>query len=276
MYNFTSFRLNWLIFIVFCFSPSSLTGQTLFSQAGMRSLGLGGISVAMVDGFAVFNNPSLLPYTDNSASISVQNRFGISDLNIFQGAVSMKFNNSQSLGIGVMTSGIDGFSENHLMTGYGFKLQESLALGVKLCLTHYQLVERGNVFLPHADFGARYRVNTSLSLSMMYYNPLQINRIREYDDMFPTGVGIGATFDVGSSLFLHAEVSKMELMPIQFRFGIEWHWMERLWLRTGYSHTNSAYSLGFGLHWKSFTTNISFMHVALPGGISGADFSYRW
>ncbi len=266
-----------LLGIITYFVWQNLAGQIYIVPAGMRSMGLGGVSVALEDGFSLFNNPSAMPLLDHSGvSFAVQNRFSISDLNIFQGAGHFKLNSNQHLGIGLTSMGIEGFSENHLTAGYGFKIINPFSIGVRLNLTHYQLAERGSLFIPHADIGARYAVSQVFAVSMMYFNPLQIRRIRAYDEYFPGGIGLGFSHGVGSNLRLYAEISKVERSPLQYRFGIEWKWVERLWIRSGYSHTNSAFSLGLGVAWKSLMANISFMHMALPGGASGVDFSYKW
>lgn len=274
IYIFFKPRLLISLLAILC---RDLGGQPIPVPAGLRSIGLGGVSVGLTDGFAVFNNPSLMPLAGySSLSLAVQNRFLVPDLNIFQGAAQLALDRNQSIGVGLATQGIDGFLENHLTVGYGLSLSSTFSIGVRLNLTHYQLAERGSVFLPHTDFGARYQVRKSFSISMMYYNPLQVSRIKEYEDYFPTGVGLGFSHDISSNLLLLAEFSKLELSPVQYRFGIEWHWMNRLWIRSGYSHTNSAFSLGIGFEWKSLISNISFMHMAIPGGLSGADFTYRW
>lgn len=260
-----------------CIVWQSLAGQMYTVPAGMRSMGLGGVSVALADGFALFNNPSALPVLDHSGiCLAVQNRFWVSDLNVFQGAGHFKLNSNQHLGIGLTSMGIDGFSENHLTAGYGFKIIRPFSAGIRLNLTHYQLAERGSLFVPHADIGARYAVSQTFAVSMMYFNPFQIRRIRQYDEYFPGGIGLGFSHEVGSNLWLFTEISKVERSPVQYRFGIEWKWIEHLWIRSGYSHTNSAFSLGLGVAWKSLLVNVSFMHMALPGGTSGVDFSYQW
>ena len=266
-----------LLFVLVFLVHHNTTGQIHSIPSGMRSMGLGGVSVALVDGFALFNNPSALAFMDHSGlSLAVQNRFSVSDLNVFQGLGHFKLNTNQHIGVGLTSMGIDGFSENHFTVGYGLKVIRSLSVGVRFNLTHYQLAERGSVFIPNADLGVRYVVNHLFSVSMMYYNPFQIRRINEYEEYFPGGIGVGLSYEVGFNLCLLAEISKLELSPVQYRFGIEWKWMEHLWIRTGYSHTNSAFSLGLGVLFKSFVTNVSFMHMALPGGSSGVDFSYKW
>lgn len=243
----------------------------------MRSLALGGVSGILIDGFSVINNAAGLAFLPNSSvAVSVQNRFGTTDLNIFHLTGQHKLSDNQAVGIALASTGIDGFRENHLSAAYGLRLASAFSIGVKLNLTNYQLAERGNLYRAHADLGAMYQMNHRLRFGLVFFNPLQVPRIREYDDYFATGVSFGASYLVGDGLALYAELSKTELSPTQARIGIEWQWMERLWLRTGYSHANSGFSLGMGIHWKSFTAGFSFMHLALPGGISGADFAYSW
>ncbi|MCX8148951.1 hypothetical protein [Thermaurantimonas aggregans] len=254
-----------------------MSSQTIYSLSGMRSLGLAGVSSVLVDGFSVINNSAGLAYlSQSSVAVSVQNRFGINDLNIFHLSGQYRLRGDQAIGLALASTGIEGFRENHVTAGYGLKLMNAFSIGVKLNLTNYHLAERGNLFRAHADLGAMYQVNNRLKLGLVFFNPFQITRLREYDEYFPTGVSFGASYLVGNGLGLYSEVSKTELSPMQFKIGIEWHWLEQLWLRTGYSHTNSAFSLGVGIHRKYLTANFSFVHMALPGGVSGADFGYSW
>lgn len=269
--------LFWNTFALLFLQNFSIFSQPIYSQGGMRSLGLAGVSTVLVDNFSVINNAAGLAFLSNSSlAVSVQNRFGVSDLNILHLSGQYRVAGDHAIGLALSSTGIDGFRENHLSIGYGLKLMNTFSIGAKLHLSNYNLAERGNLLRAHADAGAMYQVNKRLKLGLVFFNPFQILRIREYEEYFPTGVSFGASYLVGNGLGLFGEVSKTELSNTQFKIGIEWHWMERLWLRTGYSHTNSAYSLGVGMHWKNFSANFSFVHMALPGGVSGADFAYSW
>lgn len=254
-----------------------MQGQPLGTAVGMRALGVGGIYTVFGDAFTAFNNPAAVQDLEGSSiGLSVQNRFGISDLNVYHLGVVQRINQTNYLSLGIGSMGIEGFSENHFLLGYGLALSEFLFVGVRTGLIHYFLVERGHHLQPIADLGSFYKLNQRLSFGIVIHNPFQISRIKEYNDYMPVGASFGTRYTAGEQLFLFAEISKFELLPAQFKAGIEWGWKKHLWLRTGYSHTNSAFSLGLGWGYKTLRVNLAFVHVALPGGISGADVSYIW
>lgn len=247
------------------------------TAVGMRAIGLAGIYTVFGDVFTAFNNPAAALLNERSCiGISVQNRFGISDLNMYHLGGALKVNQTNYLSYGIGSMGIEGFSENQLITGYSLAISGNLTVGIRTGLIHYFLAERGHKLQPTADIGGLYNLSSRLTLGIVVHNPMQISRVREYNDYLPVGVAIGARYTAGDQLFILAEISKFELLPVQFKTGIEWNWRKHIWLRTGYSHANSAFSLGLGSEIKNLRINLAFKHLALPGGISGADVSYSW
>ena len=273
------------ILITLFFLPALFYGQDLgpgaFARMGFyaRGMGMGNAMSAVVNGNLVgFYNPAVAPFQqENSVNAGYSFLSLERSLNFFSFTrkfelgrrlrANGKYSSPRSvagLSFGVLSSGVSGIeerdnqgiktgnistSENLFFISLSNKFSQKLAVGITFKFYDYRLYKDVKASGLGFDFGAVYKFNNALTLSVLVQdinskyrwdtNNLYGLEGRTTEDIFPVAKTLGASyFWKKFNLLLAAEFSSLRKDYNIFRFGAEWNIYENLYIRTGVDELN--------------------------------------
>jgi len=242
------FLLLFFIIVSFC-SP-------VFSQQnpGAKQISLSNSDIALSnDVFALFNNPAGLAQMDwREIGIYYSPApFGFTELaNGF-----LAYNEPFSFGsvsIGAMTYGFDLYRETKFITGFSYKYNNNLFLGVIVNIHNVFIKNYGSDLAFYANAGGLAWLTDNLRIGFSIQN---LNRATfgKEEDQIPMIFNSGFSYDVLSNLTINTAVEKDIRYPFSFKFGIGYNIIKYLSLRTGFSTDPSEYSAGIGINYSIFS-----------------------
>lgn len=246
------------------------------APVGARSAAMGYASVAVPDGYSLWNNPSGLSFAGTPMAVwSVHVPFGISKLS------------SKSLGLivpvdqTILASGLTyfGYSSYHEWEGslvLARKLAPGWSLGVRMGVCK-KFIAQGDIIplLLVGSSGVMGNITDRLRLGLYAYNITRASKNTSYEQRIPSILCFGLSHQVSSEFLIITEVSKdLEMLP-QWKFGAEYSVADKVFLRGGFSLGSvRQFSFGFGYQWNNFFFDVAFAYHQLLGATP--DISMVW
>ncbi|KOY87869.1 hypothetical protein AD998_18555 [bacterium 336/3] len=241
-----------LFFISLCaFSQN----KTLSGTSGSVSGGMSGISTALADEWAVFNNIGALSATKDlslNAMMAFENRFNVKALNSYHFGVINPFSFG---GVGGLT--INRFGDkyyNETQVGLGYSHQVSLvSVGAKV--NYYQVAVNDQIGLTQStrstllvELGGLAKLSEKWAVGIYGYNFTQSKlKAAEGEDRIPVILKAGVSYKPYKKLFLSLETEKDIDYDATVRAGINYQIHQNFFVRTGISTKpfNSSFGIGF-------------------------------
>jgi len=147
---------------------------------------------------------------------------------------------------------------------YGRALSDQLSLGITGKWINAKIADvSANAFA--ADLGSMYRVSSKFTLAGVLTNVGSKLTFLNQSDSLPLAFHIGGVYEPTSQWKMSAEGIYPQTGLASARFGLEWHPVEMIALRTGY-RTDTVKELGA---LAGFTTGLGLQY-------HGLEFSYAW
>lgn len=243
-----------LLLLWFC------VGQLQFTRAqGARSHGLGGCKATLTDGWSVFNNPAgLTSERGFGGLLSFEQKFLLTDLAEKYFGASLPTNKGV-FGVGFVASGFSLLRKNELSIAYGTKLAKNFSVGVRIS---YFMVKYGDQFFAHkyirADIGFNYWVNEKLIVTSFANNLGALVSGASQSPIYSARLGlyVGINYQLSSKVLIVSEVAKTLLLPLNFKFGLEYELVENLLLRAGLYTQRLTNTFGVGYRIKQITLDV--------------------
>lgn len=230
-----------------CLSPTAHASNDK-NALGARAGAMGGASVTAVDAFSVFANQAALARLKSlSIGIYAENRFLVSDLQLYAAGLALPTRRSGTFGVGMSYFGNALYNEKQIRLGYGRRLFEKLDLGVELTALSVGMGEMGSTTVFTFGVGMLYSFNQQLQVGAHVYNPLRISLTDQAEDRLPTVFKLGISYAPSDKATLVVETEKNLDRTVTVKAGIEYRPIEKLYLRGGISTAPAQYSFGLGL-----------------------------
>ena len=272
MRNFTPW-----IFSIFLINSLIVKGQNLDYFAGARSAGMAHSTVALSDFWALYHNQGAMAFAEQiEVGTSLENKFGVSDLNMGHLGVIVPTNNFGVIGISSAYLNMQGYNESKLGLAYARKLTQKIGFGLKINFQNYSVVEQGNFSNLTFETGILYKYSDKLNFGFHLFNPSRSRRVAAVDDFYPVVLRIGAEYLLSKKLHLLFEVQKDDMLPVQIKGGLEWMLGEYLYLRTGVANNPQWNSFGLGFKAKSFRFDLALGYVARLGASPQVGLQYEF
>ncbi len=225
-------------------------------------------SVAMYHQWAAFHNQAgLAGIGQPGFALHTENRFMVPGMSL--AAMACVYPTSAgSVGLSLRHFGNQLYREGTAGISYAHRFGDQWSAGVQLS---YHLVSLGHGLgsksLFTAEVGIIYHILPGLQVGTHIYNPNRVLLKRydylDLDEYHPTIIRTGFLYTFSSDILLAAEAVKDIRHQASYRFGLEYPFGERFWLRAGLSTHPMENSFGFGLTWGNwcFDMATTYHHV---------------
>ena len=243
-----------LLLIIICFIASEqLIAGNENLPAGAASAGMANASATLTDVWSSYNNQAGCAYV-NSVTAGIYNeiRFGLKEnsFNAFGLVIPAKKIGNFSLSASYY--GFKLYNEQKIGLGYSRKFGNNIAASLQADYMATNIDDEfyGNSSEFTVEAGFRAMLTPQLALGFHLFNPLR-SKISDYDDeRTPTTMKLGLSYEFNKKIILAAEAEKSSERDNIFKLGINYHIIEPLYIRTGFSTNNTTGYFGFGLEFK--------------------------
>lgn len=225
---------------------------------GSRATGMGGYSATISDLWSSNNNQGGLGFiTELSAGICYENRFLLKETGLKSGAFVMPLKKG-AFGLSLTSFGYQAYNQNQAGLSYGLKLFEHLSAGIQINFLNTRLTpEYGQRNTFTGAIGLIANLSPVITVGAHIYNPTR-SKLADYtNEKIPTIMRFGIDYTFSKKVMMGAEIEKdIDFLPV-VKVGIEYHAVEKLYLRGGISTNPTLSSFGFGILFKDFKLDIS-------------------
>ncbi|PIV58169.1 MAG: hypothetical protein COS14_11010, partial [Bacteroidetes bacterium CG02_land_8_20_14_3_00_31_25] len=244
---------------------------------GARQAGMGSSGVAFPDLWSVTHNPAgLTLLTKPTFGLFYENRFALKELGLKAGAFAYP-TSSGVFAIDLMQFGYSKYNESRVGLAFAKSIGKRFSLGIKFdYLNTYFAEEYGNKGTAIAEIGFLAQPANHFYIGGHVYN-LSRSKIAEYnDERVPTIITFGIAYEFSEKVLSTIEVEKdIEYKPI-YKVGVEYKFMENLFIRAGVTSNPNQMSLGIGYAFKRIKADISFSSHQILGISPHIGFSYEF
>lgn len=273
-----------IIFTLFC---GFLQAQnlTLSGGSGAVSGAMGGVSTAMADEWAVFNNIGALSANEDlvpKAMFSFENRFGLKEFNSYHLGLLTPFNFGGVGGLTFSRFGDKFYNETQIGLGYSHQIS-LVSVGAKV--NYFQIAvddqigitqgARGRLLI---ELGGRANLSKKWSVGVYGYNFTQ-SKLRVLDggeDRIPVILKAGVGYQPYNKLFLSVETEKNLDYPATIRAGVNYQVHQHFFVRTGISTKPFNSSFGIGFQPKNFSLDYALSNSSVLGWTNQISIRYAF
>jgi hypothetical protein len=257
--------------ILFLLAKVGIT-QSISTQMGARSSGLGYTTSGIADEWSLFHNPGGL-----GKSIQTNTAFAYEVKSQLKGANRMAAVFNTPLPEGTVSAGFfkfgdDLYNEQTISVGFGNTFGIA-ALGAKLNLIQYYAEGFGVSHALSIDFGGITELTEKLFLNA-YITNLTQSHIGEDNQLLPTRLTTGISFRPEKNIFISTEICKELEYSTTWRTGIEYSYQQKVFFRTGFNLKPNAGFFGVGIHKKKVRIDYGVQLNQLIGSAHQASAGY--
>ena len=239
-----------MLTVFVCFVATGQNGTETYPK-GARSMGMGNAHVTHADAWGIFNNVGALGrLSSNQVLFGYDHRLGIHELTtLAAGAAFVR--DFGVLGLGVSHYGGSHFNQKTI--GLGFSNTLGIAsFGFKINYFQTNIEGFGRSGSPILEFGGLAALGPDLYFGAHVYNLTRSKFSKASSDYLPTVVKAGFSYHPSDKLIINIEAEKDIILPPQFKTGIEYNLLGRLWLRSGMQTQPNNLFFGMGFKPKRF------------------------
>lgn len=225
---------------------------------GARAWGMAGVSSVFSDHWSAQNNQGGLGFVKEiSAGAFYENRFLLKQLssNAFATALPVK---RGAFGMSYAGFGYAAFRETKAGISYGIALHENFSIGIGI---NYINLRIGDIYGKYTsvtgEFGFIGKLSKQVIVSGHIYNPTKNKLGSSFNERLPSHIRLGLSYAPSEKVLLAVEAEKGSFAKINIRGGIEYHPLEKFYIRAGASSSPYIASFGFGLKLPQFQFDLS-------------------
>lgn len=255
----TLFKITFLLLAI-----QNLNAQIVQEPIGAKAWSLGGSSLAESNVFSINNNMASAANL-NSYQVGVYNqlRFGVKELNLINSSFLLP-TKYLHVGASINHFGYQKFNHQNICIGFAKKLNSNFNLGITLNYLTINIENQENTGALTGSLSALYKINKSLSLGVLFFNPTQSSYgVNGYGKINTLG-RIGLKYEINKSVYLIGDLDKTLEQETILRAGINYAFHPKFELSLGYA--NNPNYLTFGFNAKIKQMDIAFaasMHEVL-------------
>ncbi|MGF1637334.1 MAG: hypothetical protein ACFCUU_09685 [Cyclobacteriaceae bacterium] len=242
--------------------------------AGARSMSLANTSVTISDEWAIFNNISgIAELSDIYTSASYKSRFSVAALGSLH-ALCIVPTKHGSLGLSLFRLGDELYNEQKIGVGYANHIG-FVNLGFKCNYMQLNAEGFGSNGALILEFGGIAELFPWLTFGAHIFNLNQASLLEFEDERFPIIMKAGIAIKPEKNLTFHFEVYKDLLQEVQIRAGMEYDYLEKVWLRAGVQRSPTMPCIGFGFKPGNVAIDYAFGAAYVPGQLHEFSFTYK-
>ncbi len=218
---------------------------------GARANSMGGSTITLPDVFSVFSNPASSSYLEqNSIGIYYDHRYNLSGLSNIALGGNYKIKGISVLG-GIARSGDELLNHSRLELALAYKIR-NVSLGGGAGYHQLMVSENGVAQNVTFQFGGIAEITPKLTYGAHVYNFLRSKVSKEKSLYYPVIMRMGISYKPIKPVFISAEIEKDSRFDPNFKAGMEYQAIEKLYFRTGFNSNPSNGFFGVGIKLKDW------------------------
>lgn len=266
-----------LVFLILIFSAPVLRGQEVFLPSS-RSQALAGASVSLADCWSVFGNQAGLAKIDRpTIGGSFQNRFLIKELSTSSGLFIFPIQSSV-FALSVYQFGKTTFRNEKFGIAFARSLSPKLHFGIQFNYYRFFLAEENrSVGNSGLELGFQYQLTDQLLVGLHAMNPYRVS-IKTFsgDYFYPSRFNFGAYYQLSDSFGFISELEKDLQYPLNIRTGLEYAFLNQLFIRVGISGKPYQLSAGIGFALNRLKIDLAVAYNQYLGNSPSVSFQYQF
>ncbi len=265
------------IYVILNFAAPASKAQEVF-LTGSRSQALAGASVSLADGWSVFGNQAGLAKIDRlTFGGTFQNRFLVKELSASSGFFILPIQSSV-FAFSVYQFGKSTFRQEKFGVTFARSLNPRLYFGLQFNYYRFFLAEDNRSAGSYGvELGFQYQLTDQLLLGIHTLNPYKIS-IKTFSGeySYPSRFNIGAYYQLSGSFGIIAELEKDLQNPLNFKTGLEYNILNKVYLRTGISGKPYQLAAGMGFAIKKLKLDLAVAYNQFLGNSPSVSFQYQF
>ena len=231
---------------------------------GAKSTGMSHANITTFDEWALFNNPAGIGRISSfSIATTYQSRFNINAFQTMGLAIHTPFEKFNA-GIGIYRFGDDVYNQQKLNLAISSQIQlVSLGLGIHWVQNRFS--EIGQISTVAFDFGGIAEIIKEFRIGAHLFNFTQSQFTDQY--LIPVTMKFGLNYVSENHFQLTGEIEQQLNQPINFRFGLSYHFTNWISFQSGFSTLTQSVSFGIGIHTNSWTFQYGYMNLHPAGTV---------
>lgn len=266
------------IHIVYWFFASTIIAVSQNSPVGARSAALGNASVPLSDVWASYNNQAGLAWLKHiEAGAYYENRFLLSSLSSQGLAVVVPFKKFGCFGLNFTRFGYIQYNENKFGLAYARSFGPVFSAGIQFNLHWIHIgMGYGELVTASGELSFQVKPKPQWVVAAHVFNPTR-TPLAEYNrEKIPTIFRLGTSYAFHEKVLASTEIqADLDFTPT-LRVGVEYHAIEQLFFRIGFSSNPISPSFGFGLKLKGFMLDAAAAWQPVLGFSPQASLSYKF
>lgn len=185
-----------------------------------------------------------------SVGVYGEKPFLLRALSVYQLAVAQPVGDGM-FGMHLAYGGDVDYHASNLALAYGRSLSKQIAVGLQF--NYWQQHTRGynNVTQVGVEGGVLLQPSAALQIGMQVRNALRVVLQKE-DRMIPATYAVAVGYTAAPAVHLHAELIKVDDVPLAVVAGASYQFAERLWARAGINSQTTAFFIAAGYKLQHF------------------------
>lgn len=265
------------IFIVIVLAAPVLKAQELFFS-GSRSQALAGVTSSLADCWSVFGNQSGITSIDRPTVCGTfQNKFLVKELSSSAGIFILPVHSSV-FAFSVYQFGKTSFRNEKFGIAFARSLNPKLHFGIQFNYYRFFLAEENQSIGSFGlELGFQHQLTDRLLLGIHALNPYKTS-IKTFSGeySYPSRFNIGAHYQLSESFGFVTELEKDLLYPLNFKTGLEYAILKKLFIRTGISGKPYQLSAGLGFAVDKLKIDLAVAYNQYLGNSPSVSFQYQF
>lgn len=244
---------------------------------GARSAGMANASVVLNDIWSAYHNQAGMAFFENPVvGFYFERRFSQKELSLASVAGAYPVLNGV-IGLNLTYWGYENFSTSKFAVSFSKKLGERFSAGMQFDYVNTYLSEEyGNKGSVIAEAGIRAEPIDNLFIGAHIYNPTRAKLAYYDDERLPTIMRLGMGYRFSEQVLINLETEKNINEKIVFKTGLEYKYMEKLFLRIGVASDPVISTFGLGYAMNNIIVDLAFSRHPDLGQIPHFSVNYSF
>lgn len=265
------------IFIVIVLTAPILRAQELFFS-GSRSQALAGASSSLADCWSVFGNQAGIANIERPTVCgNIQNRFLVKELSSSTGIFILPVQSSV-FAFSVYQFGKNTFRNEKIGIAFARSLNPKFHFGIQFNYYRFFLAEENQSIASFGlELGFQHQLSDQIILGIHAINPYKTSvKTFSGEYSYPLRFNIGAHYQLSEPFGLVTELEKELLHPMNFKTGLEYTILKKLFIRTGISSKPYQLSAGLGFTVDKLKIDLAVAYNQYLGNSPSVSFQYQF
>ena len=241
--------------ILFLFIQLTSVGQNNFNSSA-QSGGVGDCQATLSGIWSLNGNISGSTNIDRiSLGISLENKFGINELNNKMALIAIP-TNSGVFGLSVQQYGFKLYNENKIGLSFSKELSNTFNSGIKINYYNTHIENLENIGFFSFEIGIQKDLNRQLIMGIHINNPINFTENNSLNNI----ISVGLLYKVNQKVNLYTEGENSDYNEMSVKSGLEYEIIDRMFLRTGYNSKSNKNTFGFAYSYKKYSIDIATYH----------------